>query len=145
MQLSTRTLRLGTPKQQAIFAMLTVQPGRLVTVDDLVDELWADRPPRSAIANVRTYAANLRRTFEASPAGRGVIERQRNGYRPTCCGPGPGRRLSLRGGTQRGPGSRVGWRPGRCAAKPTTTPARATPRSADPAEQRLSISYRPAR
>ncbi|MEU7656382.1 winged helix-turn-helix domain-containing protein [Micromonospora taraxaci] len=80
-QLSTRTLRLGTPKQQAIFAMLTVQPGRLVTVDDLVDELWADRPPRSAIANVRTYAANLRRTFEASPAGRGVIERQRNGYR----------------------------------------------------------------
>ncbi|MGA4730615.1 BTAD domain-containing putative transcriptional regulator [Micromonospora taraxaci] len=80
-QLSTRTLRLGTPKQQAIFAMLTVQPGRLVTVDDLVDELWADRPPRSAIANVRTYAANLRRTFEASPAGCGVIERQRTGYR----------------------------------------------------------------
>ncbi|MEU8152864.1 BTAD domain-containing putative transcriptional regulator [Micromonospora sp. NPDC048986] len=81
MQLSTRTLRLGTPKQQAIFAMLTVQPGRLVTVDDLVDELWADRPPRSAVANVRTYAANLRRTFEAQPAGQGAIVRQRNGYR----------------------------------------------------------------
>ncbi|MEV4761338.1 BTAD domain-containing putative transcriptional regulator [Micromonospora chokoriensis] len=80
-QLSTRTPRLGTPKQQAIFAMLTVQPGRLVTVDDLIDELWADRPPRSAIANVRTYAANLRRTFEAYPVGRGAIERQRNGYR----------------------------------------------------------------
>lgn len=61
--------------------MLTVQPGRLVTVDDLVDELWADRPPRSAIANVRTYAANLRRAFEAFPAGRGVIARQGNGYR----------------------------------------------------------------
>lgn len=80
-QLSTRTLRLGTPKQQTIFAMLTVQPGRLVTVDDLVDELWADCPPRSAVANVRTYAANLRRTFEAFPAGRGAVVRQRNGYR----------------------------------------------------------------
>lgn len=61
--------------------MLAVQPGRLVTVDDLVDELWSDRPPRSAVANVRTYAANLRRTFEALSAGRGAIERQRNGYR----------------------------------------------------------------
>lgn len=61
--------------------MLAVQPGRLVTVDDLVDELWADRPPRSAVANVRTYAANLRRTFEAHPAGRDAIARQRNGYR----------------------------------------------------------------
>ncbi|WP_433355381.1 AfsR/SARP family transcriptional regulator [Micromonospora saelicesensis] len=80
-QLSTHTLRLGTPKQQTIFAMLTIQPERLVTVDDLVDELWADRPPRSAVANVRTYAANLRRTFEAFPAGRGAIERQRSGYR----------------------------------------------------------------
>ncbi|MGW3890869.1 AfsR/SARP family transcriptional regulator [Micromonospora chokoriensis] len=80
-QLPAGTLQLGTPKQQVVFALLTVQLGRLVTVDELVDELWADRPPRSAIANVRTYAANLRRTFEASPSGRGVIERQRNGYR----------------------------------------------------------------
>ncbi|MFI6267415.1 AfsR/SARP family transcriptional regulator [Micromonospora zamorensis] len=67
MQLSTRMLRLATPKQQAVFAMLAVQPGRLVTLDDLVDELWVDCPPRSAVANVRTYAANLRRTFEALP------------------------------------------------------------------------------
>ncbi|MER7587207.1 BTAD domain-containing putative transcriptional regulator [Micromonospora sp. NPDC127501] len=80
-QLPTHKLRLGTPKQQTIFAMLTVQPERLVTVDDLVDELWADRPPRSAVANVRTYAANLRRAFEAFPAGSGAIERQRSGYR----------------------------------------------------------------
>ncbi|RAO14710.1 Transcriptional regulatory protein MoaR1 [Micromonospora noduli] len=80
-QLPARTLQLGTPKQQVVFAMLTAQCGRLVTVDDLVDELWVDRPPRSAVANVRTYAANLRRTFEAFPAGRGAIERQRNGYR----------------------------------------------------------------
>ncbi|MEU7586339.1 BTAD domain-containing putative transcriptional regulator [Micromonospora sp. NPDC049230] len=79
--LPARTLQLGTPKQQVVFAMLSVHPGRLVTVDDLVDELWADRPPRSAVANVRTYAGNLRRTFEAFPAGRGAIERQRNGYR----------------------------------------------------------------
>ncbi|MGC4813992.1 AfsR/SARP family transcriptional regulator [Micromonospora sp. DT228] len=76
-----RTLHLGTPKQQAVFAMLAVRPGQVVTVNDLIDELWPDGPPRSAVANVRTYAANLRRTFESFPVGRGAIERQRNGYR----------------------------------------------------------------
>ncbi|MFD6566977.1 BTAD domain-containing putative transcriptional regulator [Micromonospora profundi] len=80
-QVPTRTLRLGTPKQQAIFAMLAVQPGQLVTVSELVDELWNDCPPRSAVANVLSYAANLRRAFEACPSVRGTIVRQRNGYR----------------------------------------------------------------
>ncbi|MGC5378356.1 AfsR/SARP family transcriptional regulator [Micromonospora sp. DT68] len=80
-QVPARTLRLGTPKQQAIFAMLAVQPGQLVTVSELVDELWNDCPPRSAVANVLSYAANLRRAFEACPSGRGIIVRQRNGYR----------------------------------------------------------------
>ncbi|RAO42415.1 AfsR/SARP family transcriptional regulator [Micromonospora saelicesensis] len=82
-QLLARKLHLGTPKQQAVLAMLAVQPGQLVTLDDLVDELWPDGPPRSAVANVRTYAANLRRTFEAFEAGRGVLVRQQSGYRLT--------------------------------------------------------------
>ncbi|MFG1895910.1 BTAD domain-containing putative transcriptional regulator [Micromonospora zamorensis] len=80
-QLPARTLQLGTPKQQVVFAMLAVQPGQLVTMADLVDELWPDRPPRSAVANVRTYAANLRRGFEALQPGGGAIVRQPNGYR----------------------------------------------------------------
>lgn len=63
--------------------MLAVQPGQLVSLNDLVDELWPDCPPRSAVANVRTYAANLRRTFEAFETGRGAIIRQQPGYRLT--------------------------------------------------------------
>ncbi|MEU4398613.1 AfsR/SARP family transcriptional regulator [Micromonospora orduensis] len=82
-QLPSRTLQLGTPKQQAIFAMLAVHLGQLVMVEDLVDELWPDCPPRSAVPNVRTYAANLRRTFEAFGRGQGIITRERNGYRLT--------------------------------------------------------------
>lgn len=80
-QLPARTLQLGTPKQQVVFAMLAVRPGQLVTMEDLVDELWPECPPRSAVANVRTYAANLRRGFEALQPGRGAIVRQPNGYR----------------------------------------------------------------
>ncbi|WCN81496.1 AfsR/SARP family transcriptional regulator [Micromonospora sp. LH3U1] len=80
-QLPARTLHLGTPKQQAVFAMLAVQPGQLVTLEDLVDELWPDCPPQSAVANVRTYAANLRRGFETLQPGQRAIVRQRHGYR----------------------------------------------------------------
>ncbi len=61
--------------------MLAVQPGQLVTLNDLVDELWPDGPPRSAVANVRSYAANLRRAFETFDNGEGAILRQQNGYR----------------------------------------------------------------
>ncbi|MEU4552632.1 AfsR/SARP family transcriptional regulator [Micromonospora violae] len=82
-RLPARKLHLGTPKQQAVFAMLAVQPGQLVTLNDLVDELWPDGPPRSAVANIRTYAANLRRTFETYESGRGAIVRQQSGYRLT--------------------------------------------------------------
>lgn len=57
-------LPLGTPKQQIALAVLVLHGGQLVTVDTLVDELWPDDPPRSALANVRTYVGNLRRTFD---------------------------------------------------------------------------------
>ncbi|MGC5331602.1 BTAD domain-containing putative transcriptional regulator [Micromonospora sp. DT62] len=75
------TLRLGTPKQQAVLAMLAVQPGRLVTTDELIDELWADDPPRSAVPNLRTYAATLRRTLGVTEEGRPFIVRSGSGYR----------------------------------------------------------------
>nr|WP_275587209.1 tetratricopeptide repeat protein [Micromonospora terminaliae] len=74
-------VHLGTPKQQLVFAMLAVQVGRLVTVDGLVDELWPEDPPRSAVPNVRTYAANLRRSVEAATAGRVSVVREQGGYR----------------------------------------------------------------
>ncbi|MFG1880829.1 BTAD domain-containing putative transcriptional regulator [Micromonospora sp. NPDC049102] len=81
--LAEHKLHLGTPKQRVIFAMLAVQPGRLVTLVDLIDELWVDHPPRSAVANVRTYAANLRREFETSGLAEATLVRQGNGYRLT--------------------------------------------------------------
>ncbi|MFG1676222.1 tetratricopeptide repeat protein [Micromonospora sp. NPDC049282] len=71
-------LPLGTPKQKILLAMLGVDANRLVTVDEMVDELWPEAPPRSAIPNVRTYAANLRRAF--AKVGGAAIVRQQGGY-----------------------------------------------------------------
>ncbi|WP_341718214.1 BTAD domain-containing putative transcriptional regulator [Micromonospora sp. FIMYZ51] len=72
---------LGTPKQRTVLAMLAMRPGRTVALEELVDEIWPTGPPRSAVPNVRTYAANLRRAFEAYDTGKGVLVRQGNGYR----------------------------------------------------------------
>ncbi|MFD0741240.1 BTAD domain-containing putative transcriptional regulator [Phytohabitans flavus] len=73
-------LALGTRKQQTVLAMLAVQAGRVVGLEELIDELWPADPPASAVPNARTYAANLRRLFDASEPTRGLIRRQGDGY-----------------------------------------------------------------
>jgi DNA-binding SARP family transcriptional activator len=52
-------------------AFLVLQANRVVDRDALVDELWGDDPPRSAVTTVQTYIYHLRRTFAAvRPASR---------------------------------------------------------------------------
>ncbi len=74
----TSTLPLGTPKQRTVLALLLARAGQFVSVDELIDEVWSDEPPASAGANVRMYAANLRRLF-AAHAGDGQPELVRRG------------------------------------------------------------------
>jgi DNA-binding SARP family transcriptional activator len=62
-------LALGGRKQQIVLALLAVNAGQLVSVEGLVDELWPDDPPPSAVANVRGYAGRLRRLFTAVEPG----------------------------------------------------------------------------
>lgn len=81
MRVSSGDVHLGTPKQQTVLAMLVTAPEHLVTVDELVDELWGAEPPRSAVPNVRTYAANLRRTFQGLDSAGAVIVRKGDAYR----------------------------------------------------------------
>jgi DNA-binding SARP family transcriptional activator len=44
-------------------------------LDELIDELWPASPPASAVANTRTYPANLRRLFNGVAATRGPVAR----------------------------------------------------------------------
>src|SRR5262245_56417680 len=55
---------VGSPRQQAVLAMLATNPGRVVPLDSLVDGIWGEDPPRSATQNVYTYVAGLRRALE---------------------------------------------------------------------------------
>lgn len=73
-------LPLGPPKQQVTLAMLAVHAGQVVGLDALVDGVWPDGPPASAVANIRSYTAALRRLFEAAEGRRDRLVRRGSGY-----------------------------------------------------------------
>lgn len=55
---------LGTRKQRALLAALTLSHGSPVTPDGLVDLLWDDQPPAAVTATLQGYVAKLRRILE---------------------------------------------------------------------------------
>ena len=61
-----RQLALGGSKQRAVLAMLALRANRTVSADELIDGLWADRPPASAAKNVQLYVSRLRKAIAAA-------------------------------------------------------------------------------
>jgi predicted ATPase/DNA-binding SARP family transcriptional activator len=58
-------LALGGPKQRALLAELLLRRGAAVPRERLVDVLWGERPPPSAIASLQVYVHGLRRAVGA--------------------------------------------------------------------------------
>lgn len=56
----------GGPKPTAVLAALTVNARQVVSVDRLVDLVWDDDPPSSAMALVHQYVSLLRRNLAAA-------------------------------------------------------------------------------
>jgi DNA-binding SARP family transcriptional activator len=57
-----REIDLRGPRHRAVLARLLVARGRVVTVGQLVDDLWV-APPPGAVAAIRTFVAALRRCW----------------------------------------------------------------------------------
>jgi DNA-binding SARP family transcriptional activator/tetratricopeptide (TPR) repeat protein len=57
-------LDLGAPKHRALLALLLLEPGRVVSVDRLMDQLWHGEPPAAATSTLQAYVSNLRRVLE---------------------------------------------------------------------------------
>ena len=71
-----RPLALGSPKQRALLAVLLLHRGEVVSSDRLIDELWGERPPASAIKIVQGYVSSLRKVLGEGlllTAGRGYL------------------------------------------------------------------------
>jgi YVTN family beta-propeller protein len=58
-----RPLALGPPKQRALLAMLLIHRGQPVSPDRLVDALWGERAPSSAVKLVQGYVSSLRKVL----------------------------------------------------------------------------------
>ncbi|MGW0792289.1 AfsR/SARP family transcriptional regulator [Streptomyces sp. NPDC002911] len=78
-----RSYRPGTPKVCQTLALLLTRPNEIVTAECLIQELWGERPPRSAVTTLQTYVYHARRMFvneELVPPGRSMIFTSPPGY-----------------------------------------------------------------
>ncbi|MEU8735544.1 BTAD domain-containing putative transcriptional regulator [Streptomyces tendae] len=53
----------GQPRQCAVLASLLLRAGRPVSLSKLVDDVWGDEAPASAVGSVRTYVYRLRQAL----------------------------------------------------------------------------------
>jgi predicted ATPase/DNA-binding SARP family transcriptional activator len=57
------TVEVGSRSQRIVLAVLAAASGRVVPVERLVDALWGETAPSSAVQSARTYVSRLRRTL----------------------------------------------------------------------------------
>jgi DNA-binding SARP family transcriptional activator len=53
----------GAPQQRALLAALLLRGGRTATASELLDALWGETPPNTALAALRSYAFRLRKAL----------------------------------------------------------------------------------
>ena len=70
-----RALAIGTGKQRALLALLLLDAGDVVSTDRLIDALWGERPPASALNSVHIYVSQLRKVL-----GEGCLITSGHGY-----------------------------------------------------------------
>lgn len=51
----------SAPKLRRVFALLAINANRVVRIDQIIEELWEDRPPLSATTTLQTYIYQLRK------------------------------------------------------------------------------------
>ena len=110
-----RTVALGSPKVRLLLAALLVDANSVVSTDRLVEALWGERPPASALSALQKLVHRLRslvRSTQSSGCGRardtraGLCPEGRTGVL---------RRSAVRGARRGGAAPRTARRPGRGA------------------------------
>ncbi len=70
-------------KERTILASLIARSGRAVPVDELIEELWGDEPPRTAERTLVSYVSRLRRALAYDRSSRNnseLISSRAGGY-----------------------------------------------------------------
>jgi DNA-binding SARP family transcriptional activator/tetratricopeptide (TPR) repeat protein/DNA-binding XRE family transcriptional regulator len=82
-------LSLGPPARRAVLGLLLMNPGVLVRRDAIIDVLWGDSPPRTAVGLVQAHVSRIRKLVSAHnrfAANDGVIGSVGGAYRLTVTG-----------------------------------------------------------
>jgi DNA-binding SARP family transcriptional activator len=58
-------LPLAGQRQRALLALLILNAGSVVSTDRIVDELWGEQPPRTALSSLQNFVSRLRRLLGA--------------------------------------------------------------------------------
>jgi predicted ATPase/DNA-binding SARP family transcriptional activator len=59
------SLPLAGAKQRALLALLLLHANRVLSRDRLIDELWGDEPPATAVTSLQVYVSRLRKVLPA--------------------------------------------------------------------------------
>jgi DNA-binding SARP family transcriptional activator len=76
-------LPIAGSKERTILACLIARAGQVVPVDDLIEELWGEHPPRTAKKTLGSYISRLRRVVQpdrSHGSGPDVIVSRGDGY-----------------------------------------------------------------
>src|SRR6266536_1885861 len=71
-EVAGRPVELGGPVPRRLLAALVAHVGQVVSVDTLIDAVWGDAPPRSAVKTVQSYVTRLRDALADDQATRRV-------------------------------------------------------------------------
>ena len=76
-----RRIPLGGRKRRALLAMLILRRQQVVSVDELIDALWGDDPPKTAEHSIQVYVSELRKALGGvGEDGTVVVARHDPGY-----------------------------------------------------------------
>jgi DNA-binding SARP family transcriptional activator len=80
-----QTVPLKGEKQRALLAILLLAPNEVVSADRLVDFLWGESPPATALKTLQAYVSRLRKTLggnggPSSGSPRDVLVTRGRGY-----------------------------------------------------------------
>ncbi|WP_433288820.1 BTAD domain-containing putative transcriptional regulator [Pseudonocardia sp. CA-142604] len=73
-------LPLGAPQQRATLALLLLQNGTPMSMDEIADALWGETLPAQPSATIRTYFHRIRRLLATAEVDR-ILAGDRGGYR----------------------------------------------------------------
>src|ERR1700730_2818351 len=68
-----RQVAIGSRKQRALLAILVLRLNRVVSGDELIDQIWGETPPASVTASLYSLVSIVRRTLAGCHSAAGGV------------------------------------------------------------------------